>query len=310
MSTGKIIINIDILFFNDFLMSLVLLWATAKFAGLKVRLWRMIGSALFGSIYTVILVLPLFRGLTDIMYFIFHLFLNLVVATIMIKIAFGSMKRQKFIKTLGYFYLITFLAGGAAFSIYFVVGASPTKWIFDWINLSNAYGWLYFAAIILVFFVGRHGWNLIRERLFKEQYHLKFIVWIEDRPIEIMGLLDTGNLLKDPVTNMPVIVIEKEIISEFFPIELREILDNKEMDIVDQVESLFKTTWFNRFRIIPFSSLGIKGGLLIGLRPDRVEILGRENPYIERVILALHQGELDLEGEYQALLHPNLLEAI
>ncbi|MCK4259103.1 MAG: sigma-E processing peptidase SpoIIGA [Halanaerobiales bacterium] len=310
MNAGKLIINLDVLFFNDFLMTFVLLWATAKFSGIKIHLWRIVGSALIGSFYTVILVLPWFDGLTGIIHIICHLILNLAVATLMIKIAFGSLKVNKFIKVLGYFYLITFLAGGAAFSIYFIIGSSPTQWILGWMNLGNSYGWLYFVAIILVIFIGRYGWNWIREKLHRQEYHLKFTVCINDKSVELLGLVDTGNLLKEPMTNRPVIVVEMKELNELFSPEVLKILSDEKEDVIEQLEKLLETPWYSRFRIIPFSSLGKKSGLLVGLKPDHVEIIGDEVHQIKRVILALYQGELDLMGEYQALLHPELLEAI
>ncbi|AZR73030.1 hypothetical protein BBF96_06235 [Anoxybacter fermentans] len=310
MGTQKLVINLDVLFLNDLVMTLVLLWATARFSGLRVRFGPLFISGIVGSLYTVILVLPLFSGLSDSLYIFLHLLLNLTVASLMIRIAFGLMKWKKFIKTLGYFYLITFLAGGAALSIYFVVGSSPAQWVSSWIEMGNVYGWLYLAAIGVALIVGRHGWNLIRERFYKEKYSLKFRVWIDEQMVQVLGLMDTGNLLRDPLTNLPVIVMEIDALMGLFPTEIRTILGDEELDLIDKVEKLLQSKWFHRFQVIPFSSLGTEGGLMIGCRPDRVEIVGKEIREVGRIILALYQGVLDKEGDYQALLHPELLEMV
>ncbi len=310
MGTGKLIINLDVLFMNDLVMSLILLWATAKFTGLKIRIWSFLGSGLLGSVYTIIVIFPIFKGLTGFLYILLHLFLNLFTAVLMIWTAFGKLKLKKFIRSLGYFYLITFLAGGAALSIYFIIGSSPTNWIFGWVKLGDIYGWLYFTAVIMTLVLGRHGWKFIRERFYKERYHLKFVVWIEDQSVQVTGLLDTGNRLRDPFTRLPVIVVEQKVVLNLFPEEIQEILVEENLDVVDMIEDLLETSWFKRFLIIPFSSLGNQGDLLIGCKVDGLEILGDERRQVGRVILALHQGELDIEGDYQALLHPELLEAV
>lgn len=309
MGSGKLIINLDVLFMNDLIMTLVLLWATARFSRLKVRIWPLLASGLLGALYTIVVILPFFKGLSVPFYIVFHLVLNIVIASLMIRVAFGPLKIKKFIKTLGYFYLISFIAGGAAISLYFVVGSSPTQWIFEWIKLGNVYGWLYLLAVGVTVMVGRHGWNLIRERLYKEEYHMAFRIKFDDQVVEVKGLIDTGNLLREPMTNLPVIVVEAKVLNQVFPVEIQSILADGSLDLVDKVEMLLQTSWFYRFRVIPFSSLGQKGGLLIGCKPDRVEFLGKENRQVERVILALHLDDLDLEGDYHALLHPDLFEA-
>lgn len=309
MANGKLIINLDVMFMNDLVMSLVLLWATAKFARLRIKIWPLMLSAVIGSLYTLILVLPVFRQLPNPMAIFLHLGLNLLTAVLMIRTAFGQMKVQKFLKTLGYFYLITFLAGGSALSIYFTLGFSPTQWIFGWMQLKNVYSWLYFAGVIITLIFGRYCWSLFRERLAKEKLHLKFSIWIGDREVQLTGFLDTGNQLRDPLTRLPVIVVERDAVLGLFPTEIVEILE-ADLDLVDRAEKLLASSWYQRFQIIPFSSIGNHSDLLIGCKPDRIEFVGDAFCQIGQVILALYQGELDLEGDYQALLHPELLAAI
>lgn len=48
---------------------------------------------------------------------------------------------------------------------------------------------------------------------------------INEKSISMNALLDTGNMLKDPITLMPVIVVEKEMLYDFLP---KEILNNLE----------------------------------------------------------------------------------
>lgn len=310
MEMGKLIINVDILFLNDTCMTMILLWATARFANLRVRWGRLVIGGMLGAAYTVILVLPVFHGLPVGLYVLLHLVLNVTAAVGMIRIAFHRLPRRKFFKTLGYLYLITFLAGGSALSIYFLTGTNPAQWIQDWVRLSDARTWLYLAAVSAALAVGRYGWNLVRERLYKEEYHFQCTIWLEDRCTAVRGLLDTGNLLKDPLSNMPVVIVETSVVLGLCPAEVQVILTDPALDVIDKADALLRTSWFQRFRIIPYSSLGKEGGLLIGLKPDRVEMLGKEVRVTKQVILGLHQGQLNLEGDYQALLHPELLEAM
>lgn len=310
METGKLIVNVDVLFVNDLLMTLVLLWATARFSNLPIRVGRFLFSGVVGATYTVVLVLPFLHGLPIGLYVLVQGLLNVGVAILMIKVAFHRLQRKKFLKTLGYFYLITFLAGGTALSVYFIAGANPTRWVLGWINLSDVRTLLYVVAVVIALVVGRYGWNMIRERLYKEEYHFLCQIWLDERSVEVRGLMDTGNLLKDPVSNLPVVIVETSVLLSLFPAEVQVIIADPTLDVIDTVDALLHTSWFQRFRIIPYSSVGKEGGLLIGLKPDRVEMIGKEIRETKQVILGLHQGQLNLEGDYQALLHPELLEAM
>lgn len=306
----ELVINLDVLFLNDLAMTLVLLWAAGRFAGAMIKFRRLVLGGIIGALYTVVLVLPVFRWLPVGLYIIVHGLFNLSVACLMILAAFGRLSMQKFLKVLGYLYLVTFLAGGAALSIYFVTGSSPVNWFMDWINLRDSYVWFYLLAAMVAIGGGRFGRNIIREKLLREKYNLGIRVWIDGRSVEIRGLVDTGNQLKDPVSNLPVIVVEWEALMALFPSDVQAILAEEGIDVIDKVDSLLHTAWYSRFRIVPFASIGKEGGLLIGCKPDSVEVLERETREIKQVILGLHEEKLNLEGDYQALLHPELFEAM
>ena len=83
-------------------------------------------------------------------------------------------------------------------------------------------------------------------------------------------MIDTGNLLKDPITGTPVIVVEKqslkEIIEEEILNQIEGILEGKYID------TKYTENYISKFRLIPFSSLGKQNGMLIGFKPDEVKI--------------------------------------
>lgn len=54
------------------------------------------------------------------------------------------------------------------------------------------------------------------------------------------ALLDTGNMLKDPITLMPVIVVEKEMLYDFLP---KEILNNLEKIIGGDTKEVTEKMW-------------------------------------------------------------------
>lgn len=68
----------------------------------------------------------------------------------------------------------------------------------------------------------------------------------------VKSMIDTGNLLQDPITNEDVIIVEKD--------SLKNLVSK---DILDNIDNIVSGKWLNstsiyeyKFKIIPFSSLG------------------------------------------------------
>ena len=69
---------------------------------------------------------------------------------------------------------------------------------------------------------------------------------------KVKTMIDTGNLLQDPITNEDVIIVEKD--------SLKNLVSK---DILDNIDNIVSGKWLNsssiyeyKFKIIPFSSLG------------------------------------------------------
>jgi len=72
--------------------------------------------------------------------------------------------------------------------------------------------------------------------------------------------------------------------------------------------AISNTSWFNRFRLIPFSSLGKENGMLVGFRPDFIEIDNdNEKKDIKDVVIGIYTRSLSKNEKYRALLSPDLI---
>lgn len=79
------------------------------------------------------------------------------------------------------------------------------------------------------------------------------------------ALHDTGNTLKDPLTGEPVLVAGPEIASR--------LLGLKREELQDPVLTLSSKP-LKGLRLIPFRTVGVENGFLLGVRCDRVEMQG------------------------------------
>ena len=133
---------------------------------------------------------------------------------------------------------------------------------------------------------------------------------IDKKIAKIKGLLDTGNFLKDPITGLPVIVVEKESLKQIIS---DKILNNLEKILGGDIDELTKDDEFNqnisRFRMIPFSSLGKQNGLLLGIKSDGVNII--IDGKIEKnnnVIIGIYDKSFTKNNMYSAILGLDILE--
>ena len=77
------------------------------------------------------------------------------------------------------------------------------------------------------------------------------------------------------------------------------------------MENLSGSSWAPRLRLIPFSALGTKGGLLLAFRPDVIEVMhGAELIRTSQAVVGIFPGELSGDGSYRGLLHPDILAEI
>lgn len=124
---------------------------------------------------------------------------------------------------------------------------------------------------------------------------------------KVKAMVDTGNLLKDPITNSPVIIIEKNSLNNILP---KEILDNTQKIINGEYE--FSDEYFkyaSKFRVLPFSSLGKQNGMLLGFKVDKMEAeINDEEIIRDDVIVGIYDNKLSNKKDYECLIGLNCME--
>ncbi len=118
-------------------------------------------------------------------------------------------------------------------------------------------------------------------------------------------MIDTGNLLQDPISGNPVIVIEKESLEGFIP---RAILDNIENimkgEMKEVLQNLKEREYIAKIRIIPFQSLGKQNGLLLGIKAEEASIVKEEaeEKILSYVMIGIYPHSFTKNKKYTALV--------
>lgn len=123
-------------------------------------------------------------------------------------------------------------------------------------------------------------------------------IFYKNKSVKTRALIDTGNLLKDEISNLSVVIVEKNILTGLID---KSILDNIDNILAGKWLQEFNSRVYDyKFRIIPFSSLGNKNGLILGFRPDFIKIFTEEEVIKKEVIIGIYEDALS--GEYSAII--------
>ena len=288
-------IYIDVVLIENLLMNYIILFATAIILKIQIKQIRLITGSLIGAIYTII---SYISGLKIYSNF----FLKLILSIIIIYISFNPKNLKKLLKFTLMFYLTSFVFGGAAFALIYVV--KPQELLKNNGLVLNAKSLrVIFISAIIAFIVIIIGFRIVKNKISAKDMYCDIEIKINNKKIETKAMIDTGNFLKEPITNTPVIVVEHTLLYECIPKEIlnhiEDILGGDFSEIPDNI----RKEYISKLKVIPFSSLGKQNGMLLGIKPEGVIIKNEEEEKENNnVIIGIYNKSLTKRGEYRALL--------
>ena len=273
----------DVLFTLNFLINLIIIKLTSFFMKENPSTLRLCTAASLGAVYAVFMFFPSVS-------FLYAFPFKVAVSMLMLKITSPNPGPVKLFKYTVLFYMISFTLAGILLSlVYFgniysheVPVIKNGVFYFD-ISLAKLIG----GACVC------YGVIALAMAVFKRNK----TVGIKSLKISLSGkvcfidaLSDTGNLLTEPISKFPVIIAEERKLTNLFPNGIPDINSPDSFDM--------------NMRLIPYSSLGKKDGMLIGFIPDEVTIDGKK---AVKTVVAISPDILSVPGEYGALFNPNIL---
>lgn len=290
------IIYVDIIFLENLFMNYIILFATGIIIKTNLKITRTLISSGIGSIYAVITYMSMLEIISN-------FFLKIILSIVMVYVAFNSNNFKILFKQLIIFYLTSFTFGGVAFALLYFI--SPQKILIQKGVLIGTYP----IKIVLVggivgFIIITTAFKNIKGKLSKKDILCSIKISINNKTKFIKAIIDTGNFLREPITKLPVIVIQKSALEEIIP---NYILDN--LDKIIKGEDVDLKEHVSKIRLIPFSSLGKENGILIGVKADKILVERDEKEIlIENVIIGIYNGILNKSGKYESLIGLEILE--
>ena len=293
-------IYIDVVFLENLVMNSIILVASGIILKKKMKWIRIILASSLGAIYTII-------GYISVLEIYSNLILKVILSILIIYIAFNPQTVKQLWKDILIFYLTSFVFGGVAFALIYVVkpqdilmknglflGTYPLKTVL--------------LAAIVAFIIIIAAFAIVKTKFSKKDMFCDVEVELNNKIIKTRAMIDTGNLLKEPITNTPVIVLEHTLLYECVP---KEILDNLESILGGELVKIpeeVRNEHISKLKLIPFASLGKQNGMLVGIKADSLKIIQddqeKEN---KNVIVGIYNKSLTKRGEYRALVGMDLI---
>lgn len=287
-------IYVDILLGINLIIDYFILKLEARLFSLDVKRRKIILSASIGSIFSLFI---FFDNLGIVLSF----FIKVLMSMLMIVVAFKRKNLKTFFKLVIVFYLINFLFGGMIFFIWYFY--SPRG-----IYIKN--GMIYFnvSPVFLILSTG------IIYLILKVYYNLwgdktkylgicKIKIKNDYKEVTLRGKIDTGNDLREPFSNIPVIVSEFNYIEPVLSEEFKNCIINFYKNS-ENTDLLYQED-FKKLRLIPFNTIS-NFGVLLSFIPDEITIEYQKNSYKVKAYLAI-SNKKTVEGDFQALVNPELI---
>lgn len=267
---SKLIVYIDILLLENIIVNYFILFITSQTVRVKLNCIFGIMSAILGSLYVFTILINKLRY--------FSIFpLRLLFPFIMIFIAFRQKDIIFNIKTSLIFIFYSMLIAGMC---YFIQNICATE--YDCGTISNfTYKKLLLSLMIIYIFINRII-VFIRDRKEISQLIYSVDIIINKKRKRVSAFFDTGNELREPATNLPVLIVEKEVFSD---IDLNQI---------------------SKF-YIPYKVVNGGNGQLEGFKPDYITVNFQGKVKKMQAIVACCDYKLTNMNDYDALLSRGII---
>jgi stage II sporulation protein GA (sporulation sigma-E factor processing peptidase) len=280
------VVYIDSLFFINLIANDLLLLSVRKICAIEVRKSRLLFSAFLGSVYSCFTILP---GMD----FLHHISIKLAVGVLMLLCAFGGQK--------GFLRItLVFLAVSAAFAgiVMAVALLGGEIWTGAGIYLPVSlralllsFGFSYaLMSVVFKFMAARRG----------KGGYAKVTIAHGSSEVAFTALKDTGNNVRDWVTGLSVPIVDPNCLRGLFSRDTMEIITNTNgMAAAEKLELLWEKCPGLRFRLIPYSAIGVKNDLLLAFKPDQITINGKR---FKGMWAAISPTKISENGVFSALI--------
>lgn len=222
---------------------------------------------------------------------LFTLPFKILIMTFITLISFTYKSKKDYINIALVFYMVNVFISGSTFFIIYFTGIDHMKVSFFIICV-------YISCELL-----KYIYKDIKTLRQIKELKKTIIISLLGKSCSCEALLDSGNLLKDPISNNDVIIIKSNILKDIIP----EYLINcsyEDIDIIkaEEIINLLDHDISTKIRIIPYKHAGNdKSNIILGIKADYIEV---DEVKFGSIVLGISNFNDD---NYSAILNPSIL---
>lgn len=247
-------VYLDLVFLINFLFDSILLFTVSVILKRNIKLKRIILGGIVGGLTTFILLF----NINSLELFI----IKIIISILMVLITFSYKNIKYTIKNILFLYTSSMILGGFLYFLNCEFAYKREGLIFYHNGLSINFIVLIIMSPIILYMYIKQG----KELKNNYSYYYKISIYLKGKIIKANAFLDTGNKLKDPYLNRPIIVINNNMIKE-------SEIDNYILVPIDTINShnLLKCITVDK---IDIEGIGEKNNILIGISNHKIKMEG------------------------------------
>lgn len=264
------VIYVDVLFVVNFFITFLLLLITRRLAKEETKMVRLVAASFVGGAYSLVI-------LFDNLAFAVSLIGKFAAACVIVLCAFKIRSFKSYAKNVSVFFFTNFVFVGIMVGLWMIFKPAG-------IVINNSTVYFDISAKVLVFsalaayIVSAVVIRIYNSRIAKKELY-ELTVFYGDNKQKLFAFSDSGNNLREPFSDYPVIVAD---------------------------EKLFNGVTCNR--VIPITTVGGES-MLYAFKPDKVVVsTAWGTAQLERVYIALSPNVR--KGEYQGIINPNAIDEV
>ncbi len=262
------VIYIDVLFALNLVVNYLLLFLTSRFSGVYVRRLRILGAAALGAVFAVLLFFPELPLVPSALF-------KCLLCGVLTAVAFGSKCQGRFLRLCFIFCSVSFAMAGVVLALSLLTGGEGAVTVRNGVpyfgvslkllllSAAAAYG-------ILGMVFGGGGLRVTRQTA-------EVSLTVGQETLRLRALIDSGNLLRDPMSGKRVLVTGSETLAALFTGQAQQTLlkSGARGEAAGCFESL-SALYPGRFSLIPYRDATSDFGLILAMKADRVLVDGKE----------------------------------
>jgi len=267
-----VIVYVDVLILVNFIVNLFIMHVTVQTLRKRVKFMWICLSSFVGSLYVLTVVYPQLKYLS-------YTPFKILIVIVMMLIVFREKNILIIIKASLIFILYSVLLAGMCL---FIQISNNKNMSFDVIIINFPYEKLLLSVMIIYILLYRII-IFIQDR--KKILTLIYNIDIINKGYKktVRAFLDTGNELREPATNLPVLIVERNILSE----------------VILEKDNMY---------YIPYTVLNGTKGRLVGYKPEYINIhIDKKNIETRDVIIAFCDYKLSKDNDYNGLMSRGIL---